>query len=225
MKKNFKQFQGKLKINFNNTNLLVKALTHKSYNSDENYEKLEFLGDRVLGLILSKKLLELYPKEKEGTLDKKLASLVNKNKCYEVGKKLNLEKFILYGNLKKKSVKIEKKLVSDSIEALIGAIYLDKDINAAEEFILRNWKNHISMSIELKVDAKTRLQEYSLKKYKVLPVYKTISNTGPRHSPTFKVAVKLRDTKFVEGSGSSKKNAEQVAASNYLENIINEMAR
>ena len=102
MKKNFKQFQGKLKINFNNTNLLVKALTHKSYNSDENYEKLEFLGDRVLGLILSKKLLELYPKEKEGTLDKKLASLVNKNKCYEVGKKLNLEKFILYGNLKKK---------------------------------------------------------------------------------------------------------------------------
>ena len=81
------------------------------------------------------------------------------------------------------------------------------------------------MSIELKVDAKTRLQEYSLKKYKVLPVYKTISNTGPRHSPTFKVAVKLRDTKFVEGSGSSKKNAEQVAASNYLENIINEMAR
>ena len=225
MKKNFKQFQDKLKINFNNTNLLVKALTHKSYNSDENYEKLEFLGDRVLGLILSKKLLELYPKEKEGTLDKKLASLVNKNKCYEVGKKLNLEKFILYGNLKKKSVKIEKKLVSDSIEALIGAIYLDKDINAAEEFILRNWKNHISMSIELKVDAKTRLQEYSLKKYKVLPVYKTISNTGPRHSPTFKVAVKLRDTKFVEGSGSSKKNAEQVAASNYLENIINEMAR
>ena len=225
MKKNFNLVQSKLKINFNNNNLLVKALTHKSYNKDENYEKLEFLGDRVLGLILSKKLLELYPNEKEGTLDKKLASLVNKNKCYEVGKKLNLEKFILYGNVKKKSINIEKKLVSDTIEALIGAIYLDKDIIKAEEFILRNWKNHILMSTELKVDAKTRLQEYSLKKYKVLPVYKTISNTGPRHSPTFKVAVKLKDTKFVEGSGSSKKNAEQVAANNYLENIIHEMAR
>ena len=81
--------------------MLEKALTHKSYNLYENYEKLEFLGDRVLGLVLSKKLLELYPNEKEGILDKKLASLVNKNKCYEVGKKLNLEKFILYGKTKK----------------------------------------------------------------------------------------------------------------------------
>tara|TARA_B100001027_G_C16264433_1_gene331164 strand:- start:329 stop:1006 length:678 start_codon:yes stop_codon:yes gene_type:complete len=225
MKKNLYILKNKLKINFTNENLLEKALTHKSYNLYENYEKLEFLGDRVLGLVLSKKLLELYPNEKEGILDKKLASLVNKNKCYEVGKKLNLEKFILYGKTKKKSINFEKKIVSDSIEALIGAIYIDSGIDVVEKFILKNWKKHISMSTELKIDAKTRLQEYSLKNYKVLPMYKVISNTGPRHSPTFKVAVKLKDTKFVEGSGSSKKNAEQVAANNFLEKINNEMAR
>ena len=115
--------------------------------------------------------------------------------------------------------------MSDSIEALIGAIYIDSGIDVVEKFILKNWKKHISMSTELKIDAKTRLQEYSLKNYKVLPMYKVISNTGPRHSPTFKVAVKLKDTKFVEGSGSSKKNAEQVAANNFLEKINNEMAR
>ena len=91
-----------LNIKFNNSKLLIQSITHKSYNSNINYEKFEFLGDRVLGLIISNKLLELYPNEKVGILDKKFASLVNKNKCLEVGKKLFLEKFIIVGNSKKK---------------------------------------------------------------------------------------------------------------------------
>ena len=103
MKSKYINFQKILNIKFKNLDFLKKALTHKSYNPKENYEKLEFLGDRVLGLVISKKLLQLYPNQKEGILDKKLASMVNKNICYEVGKKLKLENFVLVGNSKKKS--------------------------------------------------------------------------------------------------------------------------
>ena len=93
----------KLNIKFKNQNNLKKSLTHKSHDPLNNYEKLEFLGDRILGFVISKKLIELYPDHSEGTLDKKLASLVNKNKCLEVAKILGLEKFILVGNASKKN--------------------------------------------------------------------------------------------------------------------------
>ena len=101
MKNNLKDLQKKIKIKFKNILNLKKAITHKSYDPLNNYEKLEFLGDRILGLVISKKLIEIYPNEKEGVLDKKLASLVNKNKCQEVGKILNLDKYIYIGNNKK----------------------------------------------------------------------------------------------------------------------------
>ena len=90
--------QKKINIKFKNLNYLKKSITHKSYDQSDNYEKLEFLGDRILGFVISKKLIELYPDQKEGMLDKKLASLVNKNKCLEVAKIIGLEKFILLGN-------------------------------------------------------------------------------------------------------------------------------
>ena len=98
------KFEKLINLKFKNQKLLKKSLTHKSFNSKESNEKLEFLGDRVLGLIISKNLLERYPDEKEGSLDKKLASLVNKKKCLEIAKSINLEKFIFFGNSKKKSI-------------------------------------------------------------------------------------------------------------------------
>ena len=213
-----KELQKKIKIKFKNVSNLKKAITHKSYDSINNYEKLEFLGDRVLGLIISKKLLETYPHDKEGALDKKLASLVNKNKCQEIGKTLNLNKYIFIGN-KKNNSKIEDKIISDCVEALIGAIYYEKGFNVTEKFILNAWKNLIKESNVTFVDAKTKLQEYSLKKFKTLPVYKLISITGLRHKPEFKIAVKLKDSKFIEGFGNSKKEAEQDAANLYLKNL------
>ena len=187
MERKINKFEEILKIKFKNNDLLTKSLTHKSYDPHKNYEKLEFLGDRVLGLVISKKLLELYPNDKEGILDKKLASLVNKNKCCEIGKNLSLEKYILVGNSKKK-IKVEDKVISDCCEAIIGAIYLDKGFETVEKFILKNWGNLIQSSKITQIDAKTRLQEYSLKKYKVLPIYKLISSTGPNHQPSFKIA-------------------------------------
>ncbi len=219
MKINYKELEKKIKIKFSDQDLLIKSLTHKSYNADKNNEKIEFLGDRVLGLVMAKKLLEIYPNEKEGILDKKFASLVNKKKCLEISKFLNLEKYILVNNPKNKQVVLQDKVLSDSCEALLGAIYLDKGYNIVEKTILSLWSEHIKASIITEIDAKTKLQEYSLKKFKKLPVYKLISNTGPRHKPSFKVSVKLHNTKSFTASGKSKKDAEQKAASLCLESF------
>ncbi len=215
----FSILEKKIKINFKNKNLLINSLTHKSFDKEKNNEKIEFLGDRVLGLIIAKKLLEIYPNEKEGILDKKFASLVNKKTCLEIAKKIELQKYILILKSKNKKNFVEDKVLADSCEALIGAIYLDKGFQIVEKFILNLWSNHIKDSIITQVDAKTKLQEFSLKKFKRLPIYKLISNTGPRHKPLFKVAVKLIDTKFYSSHGKSKKDAEQNAALLCLQNV------
>jgi len=219
MKKNINNLEQNLGFKISNLELYTKAITHKSADKNNNYEKLEFLGDRVLGLCISKKLLEIFPNEKEGILDKKLASLVNKNKCYEIGQQLKLDKIVKIGNLRLKKQVVQKKIISDSCEALIGAIYLDKGFDFVDKFILKNWDKHIKDKNIIIVDAKTKLQEYSLKKFKLLPIYKFISDSGPKHKPNFKVAVKLKDTSFIEAEGSSKKMAQQAAASKLL-NII-----
>ena len=219
MKIDYQNLEKKIKINFKNKDLLIKSLTHKSFDKEENNEKVEFLGDRVLALVMAKKLLEIYPNEKEGILDKKFASLVNKKTCLEIAKKIELNKYILTLNIRKKKNSIEDKVLADSCEALIGAIYLDKGLQIVEKFILSLWSNHIKESVVTQIDAKTKLQELSLKKFKKLPIYKLLSNTGPRHKPLFKVAVKLVDTRFYSAKGKSKKDAEQNAALLCLENI------
>ena len=220
MKISSANLEKKLKFKFSDHKILTKSLTHKSFDSKNNNEKIEFLGDRVLGLIIAKKLLDLYPDEKEGVLDKKFASLVNKKKCLEIAKKIELEKYILISNPKNKDILIEDKIVADCLEALIGAIYLDKGLNFTEKFILNLWSEHITASVVTQIDAKTKLQEHSLKVFKVLPIYKLISNTGPRHKPLFIVAVKLQDTKFFTAQGASKKDAEQNAASLCFEGVL-----
>mgnify|MGYP000273856527 FL=1 len=219
MKVNYQDLLKKINVKFKNLDLLIQSLTHKSFDTKKNYEKMEFLGDRVLGLVIAKKLLETYPDEKEGILDKKFASLVNKNTCLEIAKKINLEKYILTFNPNNKKIKIEDKIISDSCEALIGAIYLEKGLASAEKVILDLWENNIIDSIITQIDAKTKLQELSLKNFKKLPIYKLISNTGPRHKPSFKVGVKLPNTKYFFGSGKSKKDAEQNAAIECLKSI------
>ncbi len=211
--------QKKINISFKNKDLLIKSLTHKSFNKLKNNEKIEFLGDRVLGLVMAKKLLEIYPDEKEGILDKKFASLVNKKTCLEIAKKIELEKYILTLNTNNKKGIIEDKVLADSCEALIGAVYLEKGFEITEKMILSLWSKHIKDSVITQIDPKTKLQEFSLKKFKELPLYKLISNTGPRHRPIFKVAVKLVDSKFYTSSGKSKKEAEQNAAILCLKNI------
>ena len=207
-----KKLEKILNIKFSNVNFLIQAITHKSYNPKSNYEMLEFLGDRILGLIISNKLFTLYPGEKVGLLDKKFSNLVNKNTCYQVGIKLKLNEFVLIGNSKKKILNIENKIISDACESIIAAIYLDKGFRVANEFVLKNWKEFLNISKEVIIDAKTKLQEFSLKKFKLLPEYKIVSNTGPRHKPIFKVGVRIHNSKFYIAEGKSKKDAEQNAA-------------
>jgi len=219
MFKDLSILEKKIGVKFKNRKILEKSLTHKSYSATNNNEKLEFIGDRVLGLVISRKLYELYPNDNEGNLDKKLASLVNKKKCLEISKKINLENFIITSSSRTKSNKIEDKIISDTCEALIGAVYLDLGLTYSEKFIIKLWKDHFKKTVKTQVDSKTKLQEYSLKKYKTLPVYKLISSSGPRHKPIFKIAVKIENFKFTNAVGNSKKDAEQKAAQIFLNKI------
>ena len=208
-----------LKIKINNKALLLEALTHKSAEQKINNEKLEFLGDRVIGLILSKKLYDLYPNETEGALDKKFAKLVNRNTCAAIAWSNGFNFFIKMGNSKKNINKNDLKILSDVCESIIGAIYIDRGFNYVKELVLRLWKNDIDNSFITTLDPKTKLQEYSLKLFKKLPKYHLLSSRGPRHSPIFKVSVSIKKSKQFIGSGNSKKEAEQAAANNLLKDI------
>ena len=208
-----------LKIKINNKNLLLEALTHKSAEQKINNEKLEFLGDRVIGLILSKKLYDLYPNETEGALDKKFAKLVNRNTCAAIAWSNGFNFFIKMGNSKKNINKNDLKILSDVCESIIGAIYIDRGFNYVKELVLRLWKNDIDNSFITTLDPKTKLQEYSLKLFKKLPKYHLLSSKGPRHTPIFKVSVSIKKSKQFIGSGNSKKEAEQAAANNLLKDI------
>ncbi len=212
MEKKLKIFEKIIKYNFKKKSILEKALTHKSFNNNINNEKLEFLGDRVLGLTIAERLLEKYPDEKEGVIDKKFANLVNKKTCSNIAKIINLKKFILLGTSHKKLDRSSDKITSDCLEAIVGAIYLDGGLKSAEKFIHYFWEEYLLKSNITFIDSKTKLQEFSLKKFKVLPKYIFSKKTGPQHQPLFKTEVQIPNSKKITGEGSSKKKAQQDAA-------------
>ena len=220
MNKSSKELEEILKYTFKDKDLLHKALTHKSFSSVSNNEKLEFLGDRVLGLIISKELLDKYPNEKEGVIDKKYANLVNKKTCAEIAKKLNIKKFLYLGASHKNLERFADKIISDCLEAIVGAIFLDGGIKFSERFILKNWESFIDRSVVTLLVPKTKLQEYCLKKFKKLPKYTFFKKTGPQHKPVFKTEVEIPESKKITGSGTSKKNAQQNAAAKLIK-ILN----
>ena len=215
----FKTLEDIIKYTFSSKDLLKRSLTHKSFDENTNNEKLEFLGDRVLGLIISKNLLTKYPEEKEGVIDKKYANLVNKKKCAEIASLIDLTKFMLLGSNYKKNDQKHEKISGDCLEALIGAIFIDSSLKNAEKFILKYWASSLKESDFTFIDSKTKLQEYSLKKYKKLPIYTLLKTSGPHHKPIFKVTAKTPSSIKVTGTGSSKKQAEQNAAKKLLEDL------
>jgi ribonuclease-3 len=210
-----------LGIKFKNINLLEKALIHKSISklSETNNERLEFIGDRVLGLVIATELSRVYPLDEEGVLDKKLASLVNKKVCTQIVENLNLGKYILLSGSQKKNKIGHGKIFGDLCESLIGAFYLDHGFEEVSKFVLRLWEDNFKRSINIEIDGKTKLQEFSLKKYKELPVYKSLSHQGPSHKPIFKVSVKIPNSKTFFGEGASKQKAEQSAAQKLLTSL------
>ena len=146
MSEKIKDLEKILKYTFKDNSLLVKSLTHKSFDSIYNNEKLEFLGDRVLGLIISRKLIDIYPLEKEGIIDKKFANLVNKKTCANIAKKISINKFMYLGSSHKSLQRSGDKIMSDCLEALIGAIFIDKGLSSSEKFILTFWKDYLNKS-------------------------------------------------------------------------------
>ena len=215
----FKNIENIINYKFNSKELLRTCLTHKSFNENINNEKLEFLGDRVLGLIISKNLLIKYPEEKEGIIDKKYANLVNKKKCAEIAQTIDLKRYMLLGNNYKKNNQKHEKISGDCLEALIGAIFIDGSLKNAEKFILNYWESSLKQSDFTVIDSKTKLQEYSLKKYKKLPTYTLLKTSGPHHKPIFKVTAKTPSSKKVTATGSSKKEAQQNAAKQLLKEL------
>jgi ribonuclease-3 len=207
----------KISYIFENKNIIKRALTHKSTGLSEHNEQYEFLGDRVLGLIISEILIIKYIDLSEGNLDKIFSTLVNKEKCAEVATHIGLGEHLILGKTEIASEgKYKSGILADACEALIAAIYLDGDYSAAQDFINNNWLKSInSIDINFK-DPKSALQEWSLKKYKKLPDYKVAKQEGPAHSPTFTVKVQFNDYKVAEAVSGNIKEAEKKAAIEFI---------
>ena len=207
----------KISYIFENKNIIKRALTHKSTGLSEHNEQYEFLGDRVLGLIISEILILKYIDLSEGNLDKIFSTLVNKDKCAEVATHIGLGEYLILGKTEIASEgKYKSGILADACEALIASIYLDGGYSAAKGFINNNWQKSInSIDINFK-DPKSALQEWSLKKYKKLPDYKVAKQEGPAHSPTFTVKVQFNDYKVAEAVSGNIKEAEKKAAIEFI---------
>ena len=208
---------------FADPDLLMTAFTHVSAlksqrKRTESYQRLEFLGDHVLGLIVSDMLYRAFPNADEGELSKRLAELVRKESCADVARSLSLAADINLGAVGASvDARLRKSVLGDVCEAVIGAIYLDGGYAASAEFVARNWTERMHKPRRPLRDPKTVLQEWAQGKGLPTPVYREVERTGPHHDPQFRVAVDLPGLAPAEGVGGSKRSAEKVAASVMIE--------
>ena len=207
-----------LAYRFADRSLLRAALTHPSagepVRGPHSYERLEFLGDRVLGLVVAELLLARYPTEDEGALTRRLAALVRREAVIEVGRSIDLGRFIrtsIAPNAKERDTAL-----ADGTEALIGALYLDGGLTAAAAFIERVWAPRLEAMLTPARDPKTMLQEWAQGRGRPRPVYEVIAQEGPAHQPVFTVRATIGDAPPASGTGSSKREAEQEAAAALL---------
>ena len=216
------EFEKKINYTFKNKKLVQLAFTHSSFKKKEknnfSYERLEFLGDRVLSLVIAHNLFLAFSHEDEGALSKRHSDLVSKEKLLEVANELNIKSFLRSDAAEKKYIKIQKNnsILSDVCEALIGAIFLDSNINEAKKFIQKYWKEKIYKNILPPKDAKSTLQEIAQKKGLPLPKYKLKSKKGSSHNPKFEIEVSLDGFKSFTAYGGTVKMAQTNAAINLL---------
>lgn len=206
---------------------LDRALTHSSAKSRtvNDYERMEFLGDRVLGLCIAELLFKDFPGANEGELSVRLNALVNADTLAEVADQLRLHEFIRTGaDVRDLTSDRQKNVRADVVESLIATIYLDGGLDAARRFIQLYWAERSKHVMAARRDAKTELQEWAHKHYSIVPSYKEVSRDGPDHEPTFVIEVQLAELKSERGMGRSKRLAEQAAAEKILrrEGIWNE---
>lgn len=215
--KDIKFLEEKMGYKFRDQVLLRNALTHSSVRHSGNvFERLEFLGDRVLGVVIAEYLYKHFPKESEGDLAKRLAVLVSKETCDKIGKLIELPEVLkLAGERSSNSA-----VLADAVEALIAALYLDGGLDECRRFIIRYWKTFIEKNMTPPKDSKTTLQEWAQSKGLAIPVYKLVESSGPDHEPLFKVEVSIVNKPPHYGVGSSKRIAEQAAASDLLASLL-----
>lgn len=205
---------------FKDENILREALTHPSLEGVANYQRLEFVGDRVLGLAIAAWMFELYPDVDEGGLASRHTNLVRREACAKVGEEIGLGDFIhMAKSSEDTGGRKRETIIADVCESLIGAIYLDSSYETAEKFIRNFWKEMAHNVKVAKRDAKTRLQELVQARSKPTPSYVTLEKEGPDHQPIFTIAVRVKGEAEEVGKGKSKREAEQNAAEAMLERL------
>ncbi|MCA3555802.1 ribonuclease III [Aestuariivirga sp.] len=208
----------RLGYRFSNGALLTEALTHGSTQKHKgDYQRLEFLGDRVLGLIIAEQLFRNHPRDGEGQLTHVLSSLVRSEACAEAGDAIGLPDLVIIGSGERaKGMNHNRTLLGDAMEALVAAIYLDGGLDQARAFVLRCWDAQLMAPRAAAKDPKTFLQEWALARALPIPNYTVVSREGPEHEPVFVVAVEVRDRPAQQGVARSKRAAEMVAAEQFL---------
>ena len=199
--------------------LFDRALTHSSH-GDEHYERLEFLGDRVLGLVVATWLYELFPDEPEGKLSRRLNALVAGETCAEVARELGLGGQLRLGKqAREDGAKDSDNVLGDVVEALIGALYLEAGLEAASAFIRRAWDDKVSTRDKAPKHPKSELQEWAAANNRKPPVYQLADRQGPHHAPRFVVEVEIRGVGTASAEGTSKQEAETAAAAKLMEQL------
>ncbi len=220
--KNFSKFEDSLGLKFKNQDLLKQAVVHRSYlNEHPNFglnhnERLEFLGDAVLEIVVTEYLYHHFPETPEGELTNWRASLVNAKMLSEIANEIDLEDYLYLskGESKDKNSKARQYILANAVEALIGAIYLDQGIRAVKKFIKENIISKLEniLKNKLYLDPKSKFQEKSQDEYGITPHYKVLSEFGPDHSKIFEVGLYLNEDLISKGKGSSKQEAQVKAA-------------
>lgn len=221
------KFQASVDFNFKNEGLVFEALCHKSYNKENpqwpHNEKLEFLGDAVLDLVVSDLLMEKFTEDKEGSLSRKRASVVNEDRLDQVAREKNIDQFLLIGQREaNNNLRENPRIVASAFEAVVGAIYKDSGFDSVFPWISNIFSPIIDDAFDehdFEGDYKTRFQEWVQEEYKQTPRYKVVSQEGPDHDRTFEMEVFVGDESWGTASGSSKKAAAQNAAKVALEKV------
>ena len=214
------KLEKQINYKFKNIALLEEAITHSSFQKNnfkikkKNYERLEFLGDRVLGLVLSEYLFKFFPDAKEGVLDNYFQKFANQDNLFNYAKKINLSKFLK--TQKGDNLENNKSILSDVIEAIIGAIYIDSGLRNCKNFIIDNIVGKYLIYSKPLKHPKSILQEYSLNTYQTLPKYSILNKYGNEHKPIYEVSVSINNDNVVSAKGTNLKNAEEAAASKLL---------
>ncbi len=207
----------KLGYHFRNTELLTLALTHPSLGKGASNQRLEFLGDAVLGLVIAELLYSMFPAEQEGELARRHAALVRGETLAEIAKKMTLgEALQLSVSEAGTGGRLSSSNLEDALEALIGAIYLDNGIEGAKAFILPHWEERARAVVSPPKDSKTALQEWAQARGISVPTYNVLSQTGPAHAPDFTIEVTVTGYLPAQASAASKRAAEQLAAGKLL---------